>query len=376
MTGPLELIDELCPDGVEYKKLGDVSKIYDGTHQTPKYTDNGIKFVSVENIEDLYASKKYISVKDYEKYKIKPQINDVLMTRIGSIGICAVIEKDEPLAYYVSLALIRPDIKVVESKYLKYAIESLNGRKELYKRTLVNAVPIKINMGDIGKIVIPVPPLEIQREIVRILDKFTELTAREQQYEYYRNKLFSDDDANWVTLEEISINHDSERKPVKKGNRVSGNYPYYGASGIVDYVSEYIFDGDYLLVSEDGANLLARTTPIAFSISGKNWVNNHAHILEFKNYDLRRYVEFYLNSIDLSSYISSGAQPKLNQANLNKIRIPLYTDAKIHHVVDVLDRFDAICHDLTAGLPAEIEAREQQYEYYRDKLLTFKRKEA
>ena len=76
-----------------------------------------------------------------------------------------------------------------------------------------------------------------------------------------------------------------------KRKKRSRKYPYYGASGIVDYVSDYIFDGDYLLVSEDGANLLARTTPIAFSISGKNWVNNHAHVLKFDTYELRRYVE-------------------------------------------------------------------------------------
>lgn len=87
----------------------------------------------------------------------------------------------------------------------------------------------------------------------------------------------------------ISENHDSKRKPITSGNREAGEYPYYGASGIVDYVSGYIFDGDYLLVSEDGNNLVARSTPIAFSISGKNWVNNHAHVLEFDCYATRRY---------------------------------------------------------------------------------------
>ena len=81
----------------------------------------------------------------------------------------------------------------------------------------------------------------------------------------------------------ISENHDSKRKPITSGNREAGEHPYYGASGIVDYVSGYIFDGDYLLVSEDGNNLVARSTPIAFSISGKNWVNNHAHVLKYEN---------------------------------------------------------------------------------------------
>ena len=153
---------------------------------------------------------------------------------------------------------------------------------------------------------------------------------------------------------------------------MAGKYPYYGASGIVDYVADYIFDGDYLLVSEDGANLIARSTPIAFSILGKNWVNNHAHVLKFDTYELRRYVEIYLNSIDLSRYISGGAQPKLSQENLNKIPIPALSAEKIKYVVSILDRFDILCNDLTTGLPAEIAARQKQYEYYRDKLLTFK----
>ena len=176
----------------------------------------------------------------------------------------------------------------------------------------------------------------------------------------------------YLTLDKISENCDRRRKPVTKGKREAGKYPYYGASGIVDYVSDYIFDGDYLLVSEDGANLLARTTPIAFSISGKNWVNNHAHVLKFDTYELRRYVEIYLNSIDLSKFISGGAQPKLNQENLNKIVIPIPEEEKVKDIVNILDRFDTLCNDLSAGLPAEIEARQKQYEYYRDKLLSFK----
>ena len=180
----------------------------------------------------------------------------------------------------------------------------------------------------------------------------------------------------YLTLEDISVNCDRQRQPVTKGNRTAGEYPYYGASGIVDYVADYIFDGDYLLVSEDGANLLARSTPIAFSISGKSWVNNHAHVLKFDSYELRRYVEIYLNSIDLSKYISGGAQPKLNQDNLNKIPIPVPSVDRIKYVVNILDHFDTICNDLTSGLPAEIEARRKQYEYYRDKLLTFKEKTA
>lgn len=133
-----------------------------------------------------------------------------------------------------------------------------------------------------------------------------------------------------------------------------------------------MFDGDYLLISEDGNNLVARNTPIAFSITGKNWVNNHAHVLKFETYATRRFVEFYLNSIDLSQWITGGAQPKLNQKNLNLIPIPIPSIEEQERIVSILDRFDALCNDIKSGLPAEIEAREKQYEYYRDKLLSFK----
>ena len=195
---------------VKYYKLNEIASIYDGTHQTPKYKSEGIPFISVENINDIYNSKKYISVEDYNKYKIKPKINDIFMTRIGSIGKCTIFYKQEDIAYYVSLALIRPNQDIVNSYYLKYIIESIIGVKELRKRTLINAVPIKINKDDIGKIKLPIPPMDEQKRIVSILDKFeklcndisqglpAEIEARQKQYEYYRDKL--------LTFKELKVN--------------------------------------------------------------------------------------------------------------------------------------------------------------------------
>lgn len=170
-------------------------------------------------------------------------------------------------------------------------------------------------------------------------------------------------------LGDVSINKDSLRKPITSDKRVAGDYPYYGASGIVDYINEYIFDGDYLLVSEDGANLLSRNTPIAFSISGKNWVNNHAHVLEFNTEAERKFIEYYLNSINLEPYISGSAQPKLNQKNLNIIRVPAPPLEVQQEIVRLLDDFTAKTAELQAELNKEYEARKKQYEYYKEVLL-------
>lgn len=138
-------------------------------------------------------------------------------------------------------------------------------------------------------------------------------------------------------LDKLCENLDSKRVPITKSSRKSGNIPYYGASGIVDYVADYIFDEDLLLVSEDGANLLARTYPIAFSITGKTWVNNHAHVLRFKEKITQTFIEYYLNSISLEPYVSGMAQPKLNQKSLNSIAIPFPPLLEQKRIVAILD---------------------------------------
>jgi type I restriction enzyme S subunit len=170
---------------------------------------------------------------------------------------------------------------------------------------------------------------------------------------------FSQKGDDWVetTLGEVCENLDSKRIPITKNKRVAGEIPYYGASGIVDHVAEHIFDEDLLLVSEDGANLLARTYPIAFSISGKTWVNNHAHVLKFEDLAAQHFMEFYLNSIKLDPYVSGMAQPKLNQKSLNSIPVPsppLPTQQAIVEKLDALSeetkRLEAIYERKQAAL--------------------------
>ncbi|MEH2071955.1 MAG: restriction endonuclease subunit S [Nostoc sp.] len=149
-------------------------------------------------------------------------------------------------------------------------------------------------------------------------------------------------------LDKLCENLDSKRVPITKSSRKSGNIPYYGASGIVDYVDDYIFDEDLLLVSEDGANLLARSYPIAFSITGKTWVNNHAHVLHFEEKITQSFIEYYLNSISLKPYVSGMAQPKLSQKSLNSIPIPFPPLSKQKRIVAILDEaFEGIDRAIT-----------------------------
>jgi type I restriction enzyme, S subunit len=153
-------------------------------------------------------------------------------------------------------------------------------------------------------------------------------------------------------LGDAAENLDNRRRPITSSDRQAGDVPYYGASGIVDYVEGFIFDEDLLCISEDGANLVARTYPIAFAISGKTWVNNHAHVLRFANPCTRKLVEHYLNSIKLDDFITGMAQPKLNKAMLDSIPIPYPDTPEQKNLADCLTSFD----DLIAAQTQKLDA--------------------
>lgn len=158
-------------------------------------------------------------------------------------------------------------------------------------------------------------------------------------------ELFGDPVLNqfgWKKLrfDKICDNLDSRRKPITSSKRTEGIYPYYGASGIVDYVDDYIFDEDILLISEDGANLLIRSTPIAFSVSGKVWVNNHAHVVRFDDMSMQKYVEVFFSLIDISDSITGSAQPKLNQSKLNAMLIPIPEKTMLNDFLNFLKQLD------------------------------------
>lgn len=129
----------------------------------------------------------------------------------------------------------------------------------------------------------------------------------------------------WKTFRfgDVTVNYDSRRVPVRSADRKPGKYPYYGASGIVDYVDDYLFDGEYLLVAEDGENLRTRKTPIAFVATGRFWVNNHAHIVKGNDLANTRYLGYVLERTDVAGYLSGSTQPKLTQNAMNRIELTL-----------------------------------------------------
>lgn len=159
----------------------------------------------------------------------------------------------------------------------------------------------------------------------------------------------------WVRFGEIMVNRDGERIPVSKEERATKakTYDYYGASGVIDKIDSYLFDKPLLLIGEDGANLINRSTPIAFIARGKYWVNNHAHVLDGISEDFLKYIELHVNAINLERYVTGSAQPKMNQAKLNSIPIalpPLEEQRRIvAKVDDLLTLVDTLETQLTSS---------------------------
>lgn len=389
-----ELIKELCPNGVPFKKIGDICETITDYVAAGSFKDlaNNVKYlqepdyamlIRTTDIKSKFKGDKFIYINESAfnyLWRVNLNKDSLILPNIGNCGEIYYLTPDDlpykRCALATNAILVRSE--KINMKYLKHAFLANDFQIQLKKITSPSG-QTKFNKTDLKKLFVPVPPIEVQEEIVRILDKFgyleaeleAELEARKSQYEFWRGKLLNEE-YETKYLPELSTNLDNKRKPVTKSDRESGEYPYYGASGIVDYVSGYIFDDELLLVSEDGANLMARSTPIAFSSSGKVWINNHVHVLKFNSMITQKYVEHYLNMIDLSEYITGAAQPKLNRENLNRIRINIPSSIEEQEkIVIALERFDRLINDISVGLPAEIELRRKQYEYYRDKLLSF-----
>lgn len=163
----------------------------------------------------------------------------------------------------------------------------------------------------------------------------------------------------WAAFGDITISRDGERIPVSREERErrAKVYDYYGASGVIDKIDGFLFDKPLLLIGEDGANLINRSTPIAFIARGNYWVNNHAHVLDGLSEGFLRYLEMFINAIDLKPYVTGTAQPKMNQAKMNSIPVALPPLAEQHRIVAKVDALMAICDRLEASLTATAATR-------------------
>lgn len=231
-------------------------------------------------------------------------------------------------------ALPIKDPTSVEATYLMRALQA----QDLSSGSNRAAMGATLNKASLRSIRIPLPSLDEQRRIATILDKADAIrTKRRQVLEQLRNlefalqfEIFGDlrrNSKHWPILPfgRLVVNEDKQRVPLRVADRSlrHGPYPYYGASGIIDFIDDYIFEGKKLLISEDGANLAARTKPIAFIAEGQYWVNNHAHVVSPNSRVNIEYLCAVINKIDISAFVGGSAQPKLTRASLDRLQIPV-----------------------------------------------------
>ena len=414
-----ELIRELCPDGVEYKTLGEIAvDIYRGAGITrDQVTVDGTPCVRYGEIYTTYGVwfDKCVSHTDEAKLTSKKyfEYGDVLFAITGEsvddiAKCCAYIGHEKCLA--------GGDIVVLkhnqDPKYLSYVLATTDARQQKSKGKVKSKV-VHSSVPAIREIKVPIPPIEIQCEIVRILDDYTEnivelqnqltaeITARQKQYEFYRDKLLTFD-----VLRGGTIDFDREilcriadlgkwsggKTPsmAEKKYWESGTIPWVSSKDVkqpilsdtIDHITNAAVDeasmtvypaGSVAIVTRSG--ILRHTFPVTY-IPFETTVNQDIKILVTKEGISSRYVshalQAYGESIRRTTKKQGGTVDSLDFQKVLAYKIPVPPLDVQNRIVNVLDNFEKICSDLNIGLPAEIEARQKQYEYYRDKLLTFK----
>ncbi|MEK4254448.1 restriction endonuclease subunit S [Ureibacillus sp. FSL K6-2830] len=315
--------------GVSYKKNQISEKTIDGYIPLLRATN-------IQNGEIIYQDVLYVD-SSLVKLEQKLRKGDILIAASSGskevVGKSGQANEDCEYTFGAFCKLIRPK-QNINADYLRHFFNT-----DYYSRTIlqsINGANINnLRNEHIDDLMIPIPSLEIQSKIAALLNKTQDvIKCRKAQIDLLDQltqsiffEMFGDPETNpngweYKKLSEICQNLDSKRVPITSSERKKGIYPYYGASGIVDYVDDYIFDDNLLLVSEDGANLLSRVTPIAFEVKGKIWVNNHAHVLKFEHLSTQRFIKYVINLQDISHLITGSAQPKLNQKNLNSCMVP------------------------------------------------------
>ena len=402
-----ELIKELCPNGVEYKKTKDiVQEKFWIMPETPNFIEEGIPYITSKNIKNGFIDfkdVKHISVDDYTRISNNRKIKkgDILITMIGTIGEVAIVENEIDF-YGQNLYLLRMNNEMICNKYYYYYI-TLNEVKRILVEKRNASSQGYIKAGSIENLLVPVPPLEVQEEIVRILDNFTaltaelttELTTRKKQYSWYRDYLLKFENK----VEKFKLSEVATIKArigwqglTKEEYLITGNYYLITGTDFQNgeinlkncyYVNEerYIQDkniqlrNDDVLVTKDGT--LGKVAYVS-NLDKPATLNSGIFVIRSidTNKLLNRYLFHYLKAPYLMKYaqnkLTGGTIKHLNQNVIVDFEIPLPPLEVQKRIVAVLDNFEKICNDLNIGLPAEIEARQKQYEFYRNFLLTFK----
>lgn len=379
------MISELCPDGVEYKTIGEIATdIFRGSGiKRDDITEYGIPCVRYGEIYTTYDIW-------FDKCISHVQLNKVQSPKYfeyGDILFAITGESIEDIAKSVAYVghdkcLAGGDIVVVkhnqDPKYLSYALSTTNAQKQKSAGKIKSKV-VHASVPSISGIVIPIPPLQVQHEIVRILDSFTEFTtklitelttertARKKQYEYYSNSVLKIKDAPIFKIKDVVKSISSGKN---KERNDEGTYPVYGSTGIISYTNTPVYHGKQILIARVGAN--AGYVHIA---DGDYDVSDNTLIVDVKDNISLMFLYYLLKEMRLNRFAKGGGQPLVTAGQIKEIEIAVPSQEEQSRIANVLTKFDRIINDISSGLPAEINARQKQYEHYRDKLLAFKKNE-
>ena len=356
------------PENWCWVTLGNITQIIGGgtpSSGNPDYYGGSIPWISpadLSNYNDMYISKgaKNITELGLEKSSARmlPK-NTVCLSSRAPIGYVAIAAN--PLSTNQGFKSFLPSASFLPQFLYWY----LKGNRELLERRASGTTFLELSGSKAATIEFPIAPIPEQQRIVdRIESLFAKLDEAKEKaqavvdgfedrkaailHKAFTGELTGEwrkqnhiDNSKWEIkpLSSITYNHDSKRIPLSKEERANldRKYDYYGASGVIDQVDRYLFDGKFLLIGEDGANLVTRSKPIAFIAEGQYWVNNHAHILSTTDEILMEFLCYYINSISLLPYVTGSAQPKMTQAKMNTIPIPVPTIKEQKEIVQVLN---------------------------------------
>ena len=385
-----ELLRELCPDGVEYKRFDEVCTLNAriGWQRLTKaeYMSKGdyllitgTDFTETHEID--YSTCVYVTEERYKQdSKIQLKNGDILITKDGTLGKVAQVKGLEmPATLNGGVFVVRCKDGSLENRFILHYLLS-NHFQSVVEQQKTGSTISHLTQTLFSRLMIPIPPLEIQREIVRILDNFTNLTAeltkeltdRKVQYAYYRNKFlyFDESSASLKSIGDICnvvVGGEPPADCIKGESKDSSHmFPVWGnGKEAYGYSGTYKIDRDAVVISSIGANTGAVYYRKAFFTP----IIRLKVVMPKDNQLSSRFLFHVLSATAIKS--KSSSVPNMNANEIKAIKIPVPPLDVQNRIVNVLDNFEKICSDLNIGLPAEIEARQKQYEYYRDKLLTF-----